>query len=77
MFLFVFCRNCSHEKVVSMLQGSGAAPTLVVEEGPRDYSPEHTDLDETPTPVVTATTLPRSRLVNTNVKHCESAETHC
>uniref|UniRef100_A0A673AKQ8 Glutamate receptor, ionotropic, delta 2 (Grid2) interacting protein, b n=1 Tax=Sphaeramia orbicularis TaxID=375764 RepID=A0A673AKQ8_9TELE len=27
-------RNCSHEKVVSMLQGSGAMPTLVVEEGP-------------------------------------------
>uniref|UniRef100_A0A8D0L7N9 Grid2 interacting protein n=1 Tax=Sphenodon punctatus TaxID=8508 RepID=A0A8D0L7N9_SPHPU len=26
-------RNCSHEKVVSMLQGSGAMPTLVVEEG--------------------------------------------
>ncbi|XP_018610065.2 delphilin isoform X1 [Scleropages formosus] len=27
-------RNCSHEKVVSMLQGSGAMPTLVVEDGP-------------------------------------------
>ncbi|NXC73669.1 GRD2I protein, partial [Anhinga anhinga] len=26
-------RNCSHDKVVSMLQGSGAMPTLVVEEG--------------------------------------------
>uniref|UniRef100_A0A4W3H5F0 Grid2 interacting protein n=1 Tax=Callorhinchus milii TaxID=7868 RepID=A0A4W3H5F0_CALMI len=26
-------RNCSHEKVVAMLQGSGAMPTLVVEEG--------------------------------------------
>ena len=26
-------RNCSHDKVVSMLQGSGAVPTLVVEEG--------------------------------------------
>ncbi|XP_029432104.1 delphilin isoform X2 [Rhinatrema bivittatum] len=26
-------RNCSHEKVVSMLQGSGAMPTLIVEEG--------------------------------------------
>uniref|UniRef100_A0A7N6AIH4 Glutamate receptor, ionotropic, delta 2 (Grid2) interacting protein, a n=1 Tax=Anabas testudineus TaxID=64144 RepID=A0A7N6AIH4_ANATE len=31
-------RNCSHEKVVSMLQGSGAMPTLVVEEGPSDDS---------------------------------------
>uniref|UniRef100_A0A3Q3K055 Glutamate receptor, ionotropic, delta 2 (Grid2) interacting protein, a n=1 Tax=Monopterus albus TaxID=43700 RepID=A0A3Q3K055_MONAL len=31
-------RNCSHEKVVSMLQGSGANPTLVVEEGPSEYS---------------------------------------
>uniref|UniRef100_A0A3P9H8Y4 Glutamate receptor, ionotropic, delta 2 (Grid2) interacting protein, b n=1 Tax=Oryzias latipes TaxID=8090 RepID=A0A3P9H8Y4_ORYLA len=27
-------RSCSHEKVVSMLQGSGAMPTLVVEDGP-------------------------------------------
>uniref|UniRef100_A0A663LTL0 Grid2 interacting protein n=1 Tax=Athene cunicularia TaxID=194338 RepID=A0A663LTL0_ATHCN len=27
------CLNCSHDKVVSMLQGSGAMPTLVVEEG--------------------------------------------
>uniref|UniRef100_M4ABA0 Glutamate receptor, ionotropic, delta 2 (Grid2) interacting protein, b n=1 Tax=Xiphophorus maculatus TaxID=8083 RepID=M4ABA0_XIPMA len=27
-------RNCSHEKVVSMLQGSGAVPTLLVEDGP-------------------------------------------
>uniref|UniRef100_A0A9J8A198 Glutamate receptor, ionotropic, delta 2 (Grid2) interacting protein, a n=1 Tax=Cyprinus carpio carpio TaxID=630221 RepID=A0A9J8A198_CYPCA len=26
-------RNCSHEKVVSMLQGSGAMPSLVVEDG--------------------------------------------
>ncbi|XP_029942641.1 delphilin-like, partial [Salarias fasciatus] len=33
-------RNCSHEKVVSMLQGSGAVPTLVVEEGPSEYSSE-------------------------------------
>ena len=28
------CRTSSHEKVVSMLQGSGAMPTLVVEDGP-------------------------------------------
>lgn len=27
------CRTSSHEKVVSMLQGSGAMPTLVVEDG--------------------------------------------
>ncbi|KAJ8413653.1 hypothetical protein AAFF_G00081600 [Aldrovandia affinis] len=31
-------RSCSHEKVVSMLQGSGAMPTLVVEEGPVTFS---------------------------------------
>ncbi|XP_072312117.1 delphilin isoform X3 [Eucyclogobius newberryi] len=53
-------RNCSHEKVVSMLQGSGAAPTLVVEEGSIDYSPEHTETEDTPSPVATST-LPRSR----------------
>lgn len=32
------CRNCSHDKVVSMLQGSGAMPTLVVEEGIVNFS---------------------------------------
>lgn len=53
-------RNCSHEKVVSMLQGSGAAPTLVVEDGSIDYSPEHTEAEDTPSPVATST-LPRSR----------------
>uniref|UniRef100_A0A8K9WXG4 Glutamate receptor, ionotropic, delta 2 (Grid2) interacting protein, a n=1 Tax=Oncorhynchus mykiss TaxID=8022 RepID=A0A8K9WXG4_ONCMY len=31
-------RSCSHEKVVSMLQGSGAMPTLVVEEGPPTFT---------------------------------------
>uniref|UniRef100_A0A3B4TQR7 Glutamate receptor, ionotropic, delta 2 (Grid2) interacting protein, b n=1 Tax=Seriola dumerili TaxID=41447 RepID=A0A3B4TQR7_SERDU len=41
-------RNCSHEKVVSMLQGSGAMPTLVVEEGPSDYSSDQTDPEESP-----------------------------
>uniref|UniRef100_A0A8C6S838 Glutamate receptor, ionotropic, delta 2 (Grid2) interacting protein, b n=1 Tax=Neogobius melanostomus TaxID=47308 RepID=A0A8C6S838_9GOBI len=46
-------RNCSHEKVVSMLQGSGAAPTLVVEGGSIDYSPEHTVIEDTPSPVAT------------------------
>ncbi|XP_028310103.1 delphilin isoform X2 [Gouania willdenowi] len=31
-------RTSSHEKVVSMLQGSGAMPTLVVEEGPPTFT---------------------------------------
>ncbi|XP_070708242.1 delphilin [Pempheris klunzingeri] len=52
-------RNCSHEKVVSMLQGSGAMPTLVVEEGPSDYSSDQTDPEESPN--LAPTTLPRSR----------------
>ncbi|XP_016139635.1 delphilin-like isoform X2 [Sinocyclocheilus grahami] len=47
-------RNCSHEKVVSMLQGSGAMPTLVVEEGPVDYPLSDSESEETPT-------IPRSR----------------
>ncbi|XP_035525840.1 delphilin [Morone saxatilis] len=50
-------RNCSHEKVVSMLQGSGAMPTLVVEEGPSDS--DQTDPEESPS--LAPTTLPRSR----------------
>uniref|UniRef100_A0A8C5N8G0 Glutamate receptor, ionotropic, delta 2 (Grid2) interacting protein, b n=1 Tax=Gouania willdenowi TaxID=441366 RepID=A0A8C5N8G0_GOUWI len=41
-------RNCSHEKVVSMLQGSGAVPTLVVEQGPFDYSSEQSDTEDSP-----------------------------
>uniref|UniRef100_A0A668UPD8 Glutamate receptor, ionotropic, delta 2 (Grid2) interacting protein, a n=1 Tax=Oreochromis aureus TaxID=47969 RepID=A0A668UPD8_OREAU len=53
-------RNCSHEKVVSMLQGSGAVPTLVVEEGPSDFSSDQTDADESSS--LAPTTLPRSRL---------------
>ncbi|XP_042083303.1 delphilin isoform X2 [Haplochromis burtoni] len=52
-------RNCSHEKVVSMLQGSGAVPTLVVEEGPSDFSSDQTDADESSS--LAPTTLPRSR----------------
>ncbi|XP_078147070.1 delphilin [Centroberyx gerrardi] len=52
-------RNCSHEKVVSMLQGSGANPTLVVEDGPSDYSSDHTDPEESPTLAPAA--APRSR----------------
>lgn len=31
-------RSCSHEKVVSMLQGSGAMPSLVVEDGPPAFT---------------------------------------
>uniref|UniRef100_A0A8C6M643 Glutamate receptor, ionotropic, delta 2 (Grid2) interacting protein, b n=1 Tax=Nothobranchius furzeri TaxID=105023 RepID=A0A8C6M643_NOTFU len=42
-------RNCSHEKVVSMLQGSGGMPTLVVEEGPSDFSSDQTDPDDSST----------------------------
>ncbi|XP_068439019.1 delphilin isoform X6 [Clinocottus analis] len=52
-------RNCSHEKVVSMLQGSGAMPTLVVEEGPSDYSSDQTDPEESSS--LAPTTIPRSR----------------
>ncbi|XP_034049435.1 LOW QUALITY PROTEIN: delphilin [Thalassophryne amazonica] len=52
-------RNCSHEKVVSMLQGSGANPTLVVEEGPTESS-EQTDHEESPSRLA-PTSLPRSR----------------
>ncbi|XP_068162386.1 delphilin isoform X2 [Antennarius striatus] len=52
-------RNCSHEKVVSMLQGSGAMPTLVVEEGPSDCSSDKTDPEDSP--ILPPTTLPRSR----------------
>ncbi|XP_024128095.1 delphilin isoform X3 [Oryzias melastigma] len=37
-------RTSSHEKVVSMLQGSGAMPTLVVEEGPSTFSIAEQDL---------------------------------
>ncbi|XP_030631589.1 delphilin [Chanos chanos] len=47
-------RNCSHEKVVSMLQGSGAMPTLVVEDGPASYPVSDSEPEETPP-------LPRSR----------------
>uniref|UniRef100_A0A3Q1FVS5 Glutamate receptor, ionotropic, delta 2 (Grid2) interacting protein, a n=1 Tax=Acanthochromis polyacanthus TaxID=80966 RepID=A0A3Q1FVS5_9TELE len=37
-------RTSSHEKVVSMLQGSGAMPTLVVEDGPPTFSLSEQDL---------------------------------
>ncbi|XP_010000905.1 PREDICTED: delphilin [Chaetura pelagica] len=38
-------RNCSHDKVVSMLQGSGAMPTLVVEEGIVNFSNDSDSVD--------------------------------
>uniref|UniRef100_A0A3Q3W6F8 Uncharacterized protein n=1 Tax=Mola mola TaxID=94237 RepID=A0A3Q3W6F8_MOLML len=37
-------RTSSHEKVVSMLQGSGAMPTLVVEDGPTTFNLSEQDL---------------------------------
>ncbi|KAM6913621.1 delphilin [Lycodopsis pacificus] len=37
-------RTSSHEKVVSMLQGSGAMPTLVVEDGPPTFTLSEQDL---------------------------------
>uniref|UniRef100_A0A3B5R2E2 Glutamate receptor, ionotropic, delta 2 (Grid2) interacting protein, b n=1 Tax=Xiphophorus maculatus TaxID=8083 RepID=A0A3B5R2E2_XIPMA len=52
-------RNCSHEKVVSMLQGSGAVPTLLVEDGPSDYSSDQTDPEESPS--LAPAMVPRSR----------------
>lgn len=38
------CRTSSHEKVVSMLQGSGAMPTLVVEDGPPTFTLSEQDI---------------------------------
>ncbi|XP_015232524.1 PREDICTED: delphilin [Cyprinodon variegatus] len=52
-------RNCSHEKVVSMLQGSGAMPSLVVEEGPSDFSSDQTDPEDSQS--LAPTMVPRSR----------------
>uniref|UniRef100_A0A3P9BK25 Glutamate receptor, ionotropic, delta 2 (Grid2) interacting protein, b n=1 Tax=Maylandia zebra TaxID=106582 RepID=A0A3P9BK25_9CICH len=60
LFLNGLDMNCSHEKVVSMLQGSGAVPTLVVEEGPSDFSSDQTDADESSS--LAPTTLPRSNV---------------
>uniref|UniRef100_A0A8C1DQ91 Glutamate receptor, ionotropic, delta 2 (Grid2) interacting protein, a n=2 Tax=Cyprinus carpio TaxID=7962 RepID=A0A8C1DQ91_CYPCA len=39
-------RSCSHEKVVSMLQGSGAMPSLVVEDGPPAFTMTEPELVE-------------------------------
>ncbi|KAF7237481.1 Delphilin [Varanus komodoensis] len=49
-------RNCSHEKVVSMLQGSGAMPTLVVEEGIVSFSGDYASV-ETPGSSSSSSTL--------------------
>ncbi|NWX56157.1 GRD2I protein, partial [Promerops cafer] len=49
-------RNCSHDKVVSMLQGSGAMPTLVVEEGIINFSND-SDSAESPSSSSALTSL--------------------
>ncbi|XP_077043273.1 delphilin isoform X2 [Agelaius phoeniceus] len=49
-------RNCSHDKVVSMLQGSGAMPTLVVEEGIVSFSND-SDSAESPSSSSALTSL--------------------
>ncbi|NXL92169.1 GRD2I protein, partial [Alectura lathami] len=49
-------RNCSHDKVVSMLQGSGAMPTLVVEEGIVNFSSD-SDSADSPTTSSALTSL--------------------
>ncbi|XP_009466255.1 PREDICTED: delphilin [Nipponia nippon] len=49
-------RNCSHDKVVSMLQGSGAMPTLVVEEGIVNFSND-SDSAESPSTSSALTSL--------------------
>uniref|UniRef100_A0A8C3SWA1 Grid2 interacting protein n=1 Tax=Chelydra serpentina TaxID=8475 RepID=A0A8C3SWA1_CHESE len=49
-------RNCSHDKVVSMLQGSGAMPTLVVEEGMVHF-PADSESADSPNPSSALTSL--------------------
>ncbi|XP_049644148.1 delphilin [Suncus etruscus] len=49
-------RSCSHDKVVSMLQGSGAMPTLVVEEGIVPF-PSDSDSLDSPNPASALTAL--------------------
>ncbi|XP_021267336.1 delphilin, partial [Numida meleagris] len=49
-------RSCSHDKVVSMLQGSGAMPTLVVEEGIVNFSSD-SDSADSPTSSSALTSL--------------------
>ncbi|XP_073415367.1 delphilin isoform X2 [Dendrobates tinctorius] len=47
-------RNCCHEKVVCMLQGSGAMPTLVVEEGSVSYCADSDSDTTVPTSALTS-----------------------
>ncbi|KAB1263430.1 Delphilin [Camelus dromedarius] len=49
-------KNCSHDKVVSMLQGSGAMPTLVVEEGLVPFASDSDSMDS-PNPSSALTSL--------------------
>lgn len=44
LYEYYIRRTSSHEKVVSMLQGSGAMPTLVVEDGPPSFTLAEQDL---------------------------------
>ncbi|XP_072205646.1 delphilin isoform X7 [Excalfactoria chinensis] len=55
-------RNCSHDKVVSMLQGSGAMPTLVVEEGIVNFSSAEPEAEERYRSSVRGASLCRSSL---------------
>uniref|UniRef100_G3P3B6 Glutamate receptor, ionotropic, delta 2 (Grid2) interacting protein, b n=1 Tax=Gasterosteus aculeatus aculeatus TaxID=481459 RepID=G3P3B6_GASAC len=55
----LFLHGLDMRKVVSMLQGSGAMPTLVVEEGPSDYSSDQNDPEDSPSLAPAA--VPRSR----------------
>nr|XP_025959779.1 delphilin isoform X6 [Dromaius novaehollandiae] len=55
-------RNCSHDKVVSMLQGSGAMPTLVVEEGIVNFSNAEPEAEERHRSSVRAASLCRGSL---------------
>lgn len=53
-----------------MLQGSGGMPTLVVEDGPSDFSPDQTDPEESPS--LAPTSLPRSRSIPNNLYKCRA-----
>lgn len=57
-----------------MLQGSGAVPTLMVEEGPSDFSSDQTDADESSS--LAPTTLPRSRLAR-QISHTRPSLWQC
>uniref|UniRef100_A0A673WLX9 Grid2 interacting protein n=1 Tax=Salmo trutta TaxID=8032 RepID=A0A673WLX9_SALTR len=57
-------RSCSHEKVVSMLQGSGAMPTLVVEEGPPTFTLAEPEQPGGPGRASPGGGVPRSPVIN-------------